>query len=73
MLYGSETWRENEVTILKRAEKSVVRALIDIGQMKQLPRPPLENSTYSFNSLQMFFRGYYEVGTKSGQYKVVSR
>ena len=73
MLYGSETWRENEVAILKRAEKSVVSALMDIGQMKQLPGPPLENGTYSFNSLQIFFKGYYEVGTKSGKYKMVSR
>ena len=41
-----------------------------VRRMRQLPRRPLENSTYSFNSLQMFFRGYYEVGTKSGKYKI---
>ena len=35
--------------------------------------PPLENSTYSFISLQMFFRDRYEVGTKSGKYKIDSR
>ena len=35
--------------------------------------PSLENSTYSFFSLQMFFRDYYEVGTKSGKYKIDSR
>ena len=34
---------------------------------------PLENSTYSFISLQMFFRDQYAVGTKSGKYKIDSR
>ena len=34
---------------------------------------PLENSTYSFILLQVFCRNYYEVGTKSGKYKLDSR
>ena len=34
---------------------------------------PLENSTYSFISLQMFIRDRYEVVTKSGKYKIDSR
>ena len=36
-------------------------------------RGPFENSTYSFSLLQMFFRDHYEVGTKSGKYKINSR
>ena len=32
-------------------------------------RGPLKNSTYNFNSLQMFFKGVDEVGTKSGKYR----
>ena len=34
---------------------------------------PIENSTYRFISLQMFFRDHYEVGTKNGKYKIDSR
>ena len=37
--------------------------------MRQLPRAPLESSTYSFISLQM--RDRYEVGTKIGKYKTI--
>ena len=50
-----------------------------VRRMRQLPRAPpnfgasLENSTYIFVSLQMFFKGHYEVGTKSGRYKIDSR
>ena len=46
-----------------------------VMQIRQLLRAPpflggpLENSTYCFNLLQMFFRGYYEVGSKSGKYR----
>ena len=43
-----------------------------VRQMRQLPRAPLENSTYSFISLQMFFRNHYEVGKNSGRYKIDS-
>ena len=50
-----------------------------VRRMRQLPRAPffsgllsifgapLENSTYSFVSLQMFFRDHDVVGTKSGK------
>ena len=41
-----------------------------VRRMRQLPRGPLENSTYNFVSLQMFFRDHYEIGTKSGKYKI---
>ena len=60
--------KENKLSLI--AQASVANNPISSGgywvrRMRQLPRPPLENSTYSFNSLQMFFRGYYEVGTKT--------
>ena len=38
-----------------------------VRRMRQLPRPPLENTAYSFIVLCMFFRDHYEVGTKSGK------
>ena len=52
-----------------------------VRRMRQLPRAPLKVvivypviiPTYSFSELQMFFRDHYEVGTKSGKYKIDSR
>ena len=75
------------VTILnirRRCIKLLVKSyLLDVGvlgvsggywvrRIRQLPRAPLKNSIYSLSLLQMFFRDYYEVGTKSGKYKIDS-
>ena len=35
--------------------------------------PPFENTAFSFILLYMFFRDYYEVGTKSGKYELDSK
>ena len=59
-LSGGQWW------ILGEANKAVASGLPFLA-------PPLENSTYRFNSVQMFFRGYYEAGTKSEKCEINSR